>query len=200
MASWWRQSERPGMRIVSSHSESTNTRADEVVGARACRCPRSTSAARFQLVGIYIATSALRLSRVCVEESLLYAARREAFGKPLGELQSVRMHLANMALHVEMLQALLEAVVWQMKVLPRAEANALGDVIALLKAQASRCYEACARSTTMVLGGNALYADGVGARVEPAVAQVKAQQIPAGAEDVMMDYAGRVMLKKLAKL
>jgi len=37
--------------------------------------------------------------------------------------------------------------------------------------------------------------DGVGRKIEASVSQVKGYQIPAGAEDVMDDYAGRVVFK-----
>ena len=46
----------------------------------------------------------------------------------------------------------------------------------------------------MVFGGNALYA-GVGKRIESAVQAVKAYQIPAGAENVLDDFAGRTIFK-----
>ncbi len=81
------------------------------------------------------------------------------------------------------------------------EANTkLGDVLGLVKVQASKVYEYCARETTMIFGGNALYMDGVGRKIEPAVAQVKAYQIPAGAEDVMDDFAGRAAFKRAIAL
>jgi hypothetical protein len=62
--------------------------------------------------------------------------------------------------------------------MPHEEASQkLGDIIALLKAEGSKVYEHCARETTMVFGGNALYAGGVGDKIEPAVSQVKGYQV-----------------------
>ena len=63
----------------------------------------------------------------------------------------------------------------------------------------SQVYELCARETTQIFGGNALYIGGVGSRIEAAVMQVKAYQIPAGAEDVMDDYAARTAFKLARK-
>ena len=84
------------------------------------------------------------------------------------------------------------------------EANMkIGDVMCLLKVQGSKVYEYCARESTMVFGGNALLSSGPGALIEPAVCQVKAYQIPAGAEDVMDDFGARTAIKlakKFAKL
>jgi len=61
-------------------------------------------------------------------------------------------------------------------------------------------YEYCAREATMIFGGNALYTNGVGRKIECAVAQVKGYQIPAGAEDVMDDFAARTALKRAIKI
>jgi alkylation response protein AidB-like acyl-CoA dehydrogenase/predicted heme/steroid binding protein len=147
----------------------------------------------------YISTLMNRLSRVCLEECIKYAVRRKAFGKPLSELQSIRMKIAAMTRMIESQQAWLEYITYQLCTMGHAEANEkIGDVISLLKAQGSKVYEHCARESTMIFGGNALYMGGVGRKVEVAVAQVKGYQIPAGAEDVMDDFAGRVAFKRLA--
>ena len=71
----------------------------------------------------------------------------------------------------------------------------LGDVISLLKAEVSKVYELCARETTHIFGGNALYVDGVGKKIESSVMQVKGYAIPAGAEDIMDDYGARAAFK-----
>jgi alkylation response protein AidB-like acyl-CoA dehydrogenase len=147
----------------------------------------------------YISTIINRLSRICLEESIKYASRRKAFGKPLNELQSVRMKIASMSRMIESQQAWLEYITYQMCTMSHAEANQkIGDVICLLKAQASKVYEHCAREATMIFGGNALYMNGVGKKIEVSVNQVKGFQIPAGAEDVMDDYAARVVFRKLS--
>jgi len=144
----------------------------------------------------YIATILARMSRVCIEESIKYALHRKAFGKRLSEIQNIRMKVAGMARQVEAFQTWLEFVTYQMCTMSHEEANAkIGDVISLLKAQGSKVYEYCARETTMIFGGNALYTNGSGRKIEPAVGQVKGYQIPAGAEDVMDDFASRVAFK-----
>lgn len=152
----------------------------------------------------YLVTACARLSRVCLEESIKYALVRETFGRPLAEHQAVRMKLASMMRAVEQLQTWLEFVVYQMCTMDHEEANLkIGDVMCLLKSQSSKVYEHCARETTQIFGGNALYIGGKGSKIEGAVMQVKAYQIPGGAEDVMDDYAARAALKmarRMAKL
>jgi len=152
----------------------------------------------------YIACCTTRLARVCLEESTKYALKRKTFGKILAQHQSIRMKLAAMTRQVEQLQTWLEFITYQLCTMSHQDANRqVGDVISLVKAQASKVYEFCARETTMIFGGSALHMDGIGKKIEPAVGQVKAYQIPAGAEDVMDDFAARVAIKRgqlMAKL
>jgi len=99
----------------------------------------------------YIVAVICRLARVCLEESIKYALKRKAFEKPLAETQAIRLKVAAMSRQVESLQAWLDFVTYQMCTMSHAEASMkLGDVISLLKSQASRVYEFCARETTMV--------------------------------------------------
>jgi len=146
---------------------------------------------------MYISAIMARLSRICLEESIRYALKRQVFSKRLADLQSIRMKIAAMARNIEQYQAWLDFVVYQLCTMNHQDANEkVGDVISLLKAQGSKVYEFCARETTMIFGGNALYGKGVGQKIEPAVNQVKGYQIPAGAEDVMDDYAARAAFRR----
>jgi alkylation response protein AidB-like acyl-CoA dehydrogenase len=71
----------------------------------------------------YVSVCALRLSRVCVQESIKWALKREAFGAPLARLQSIRMKLAVMGRQCELLQAWLEQLAYQMSTMEHAEAQ-----------------------------------------------------------------------------
>jgi len=149
----------------------------------------------------YVTAIVARMSRVCIEECVRYALVRTAFGKTLSEIQTIRMKIAAMVRQVESLQSWLENITYQLCTMSHEEANMkLGDVISLIKAHSSKVYEYCARESTQIFGGNALYYDGVGKKIEPAVGQVKGYQIPAGAEDVMDDFAARVAFKTAAKI
>jgi alkylation response protein AidB-like acyl-CoA dehydrogenase/predicted heme/steroid binding protein len=147
----------------------------------------------------YITVVTARMARICLEESIKFASRRRTFGKALHEHQVIRMKIAAMARSVEQLQTWLEFMTYQMCTMSHAEANAkLGDVICLVKAQASKSMELCARETTHVFGGNALHKDSVGRKIEMMVAFVKGYAIPAGAEDVMDDFAARSVFRLAA--
>ena len=53
---------------------------------------------------IGICVQATRLARVCLEESMKYAFKRETFGKPLIEHPVIRLKLAHMSRQVEATQ------------------------------------------------------------------------------------------------
>lgn len=53
---------------------------------------------------------------MCIEESIKYARQRNTFGLRLMDHQVIRHKIADMAMRVEALQALLELIAYQMKV------------------------------------------------------------------------------------
>eukprot|EP00050_Salpingoeca_kvevrii_P002050 m.186207 g.186207 ORF g.186207 m.186207 type:complete len:520 (+) comp10525_c0_seq6:1514-3073(+) len=144
----------------------------------------------------YIATVCNRMARVCLEESIRYALKRKTFGKVLAEHQAIRLKIAAMARQVESMQAWLELMTYQLCSMSHEEANLkIGDAICLLKAHCSKVYAFCAKEATNIFGGAATSMRGLGWKIEPSVAQVKGYQIPAGAEDIMDDYAARAAFK-----
>jgi butyryl-CoA dehydrogenase len=50
---------------------------------------------------IGIAAQAVGIARACLEDSLAYAKQRQAFGKPIAELQAIQWMLADMATEVD---------------------------------------------------------------------------------------------------
>ena len=137
-----------------------------------------------------------RLARCCLEEAIVHATRRETFGKKLHQHQAVRMKVAEMSRHVEALQAWLELVAYQMNTMASEEAmTKLGDTLCLLKVQASRTFELCARQSVHIFGGYGLQSTGPGAKVEALSKQVHGLAIPGGAEDILDDFAARAAFK-----
>lgn len=144
-----------------------------------------------------VSSCALRLARICLDESVRYASRRYAFNKPLTEQQAIRMQLVQTYARLSQMSAWLESTYYKMTTMTVPEANAkLGDVIALIKAEAGQAYSEAAQMTTHVFGGNALWQDGPGRLIEHAVMTAKGYQIPAGAVMVMHDYAARQMVRR----
>ncbi|KAK0535599.1 hypothetical protein OC834_001464 [Tilletia horrida] len=145
---------------------------------------------------ITIVFTALRFARVCIEDAIVHTKRRKAFGKPLIEQPVVRHKLAHMARRVEALQAWTEQVVYQQNNLSTAESNLLtGGTTGALKAHAGIVLEQVCRDASQLLGGMGITKGGAGERVERIWREVKALQIPGGAEDVLLDLSVRQALK-----
>lgn len=77
---------------------------------------------------------AVRFARVCLEESVLYAAKRRTFGKALIQHPVIRWKVAEMARQVEATHAYLEQITLQMNRMDESEGMVrLGGDTALLK-------------------------------------------------------------------
>lgn len=106
-----------------------------------------------------------RFARVCLEESWRYATRRKTFGKRLIDHPVIRWKLAEMARQVESTHAMLEHITHQMDEMSHAEANqTLGGTTALIKVQATKTFEYCAREAAQIMGGNSYIRGGQGER------------------------------------
>lgn len=140
-----------------------------------------------------MAVEANRFARVCLEESILYAMKRRTFGKPLIKHQVIRHKLAEMASRVEATHNWLENLTYQMKTMDHQRANMqLGGQCALIKAQASRNLEFCAREAQQVFGGLGYTRGGQGEKVERLAREVRAYAVPAGSEEIMLDLAVKI--------
>jgi len=142
---------------------------------------------------------ATRFSRVCLEESIKYAHKRKTFGKRLIDHPVIREKIANMARQVEATQSWLELVTHQMCTMtPAEQRERLGGPIALMKAQATKTFEYCAREAAQIFGGLAYTRGGQGAKVERLYREVRAYAIPAGSEEIMLDLGVRQAMKRAA--
>jgi len=65
----------------------------------------------------------------------------------------------------------------------------LGGHIALLKVQASKSAEFCAREALQVFGGAGYTRNGQGEKVERIYREVRAYAIPGGSEEIMLNLA-----------
>ena len=143
-----------------------------------------------------VTVQCVRLARVCVEESLTWASKRRTFGKKLHEHPVIRAKIGEMARQVEATQAQLELVTYQMSRMGYQEqVQKLGGTLALLKAQATRTFEFCAREAVQIFGGSGYTRTGQGQRVERLYREVRAYAIPAGSEEIMIDLGVRSAIK-----
>ena len=63
--------------------------------------------------------------------------------------------------------------------------------IALVKVQATKVYEFCARESSQILGGNSFIRGGHGERVERLYREVRVNAIGGGSEEILLDLAMR---------
>lgn len=134
-----------------------------------------------------------RMSRLCFEHSLKEAITRRTFGKRLVEHQVIRAKLAEMARGIESLQAFVENVAYQFST--GVKDHQLGAQCALLKVQASKTFELCAREAVQTFGGSGIVKEGRGAFVERLYREVRGVAIPGGSEEILLDLAIREVIK-----
>jgi len=141
-----------------------------------------------------IAVSACRYSRLCYEDAFKYALKRKTFGKRLIDHQIIRYKLSEMARQIETLQDSCERLAYQFtRGVPDGE---LGGMAALIKVQASKTFEYCAREASQIFGGNSIVKEGQGKRVERLYREVRQQAIPGGSEEILLDFTMRQAAKK----
>jgi len=132
-----------------------------------------------------MAAQAIAFARVCIEDAAAWAMQRETFGKPLIKHQAIRHKFAEMVRHVHASTALLDNCAWRVRngATPVAE-------LSLLKVQATRTMEFCAREAMQILGGAGFMR---GCRVERIYREVRVMAIGGGSEEIMLDLAARQM-------
>jgi alkylation response protein AidB-like acyl-CoA dehydrogenase len=136
-----------------------------------------------------ISAATCREARVCYEEAFKYALQRKTFGKRLIDHQVIRLKLAEMARQIEALYDMLERIAYQYsKGMPD---HKLGGQCAMLKVNASRTFEFCAREASQIFGGSALVKEGQGAVVERLYRAVRLSAIPGGSEEILLDFTMR---------
>lgn len=130
-----------------------------------------------------MAQAAAAYARICYEDALDWARSRETFGKPLVTNQAIRHKLADMLRQIEATQAWIDLCAWQV-----INGKAFPGDFALLKVQATRTMEFCAREACQILGGASFVR---GSRVERIYREVRVMAIGGGSEEIMFDLASR---------
>jgi len=145
-----------------------------------------------------IAASSSRMARLSYELAIKHALSRETFGKKLIFHQLIRFKLAEMARMIESLHDNLERVAFQYSSgIPDFQ---LGGQCALLKVQASKTLEYCAREASQIFGGSSIVKEGKGKLVERMYREVRGQAIPGGSEEILLDFAIRQAASKAQQL
>ena len=126
-------------------------------------------------------------SQICIDESLAWARERMTFGKPLIQNQVIRHKLSEMSRMVNATKAYMELLTWKVMNGEQPTAD-----LSLLKVQASKTMEFCAREAMQILGGAGyLRANSGPGKVERIYREVRVNAIGGGSEERMLDLAAR---------
>ena len=126
-------------------------------------------------------------SQICIDEAVAWAKDRKTFGKFLIENQVIKHKLAEMSRMVNATKAYMELLTWKVMNGEQPIAD-----LALLKVQASKTMEYCAREAMQILGGAGyLKANSGPGKVERIYREVRVNAIGGGSEEIMLDLASR---------
>jgi acyl-CoA dehydrogenase len=139
--------------------------------------------ANFNGERIGMGTNCVAHARVCFEDALAWARLRETFGRRLADHQVIRHKFAEMARHIAATQAYLDQCVERV----HNGETPIAD-LSLLKVQATRTLEFCAREASQIIGGASYMR---GERVERIYREVRVNAIGGGSEEIMLDLAAR---------
>lgn len=148
---------------------------------------------------IGIAIQATRFSRMCLQLSIERCEKRKAFGKALITMPVVRHKLADMARQISASQAYIESIVYRVIAFEKlgvplfAAIDKVGAEAMLCKVHAAKLFEHCAREAAHLHGGDSYVK---GNRIENLYRHVLSLSIPGGSEDVMIDAAAKLSLKR----
>ena len=126
-------------------------------------------------------------SQICIDEAVAWAKDRKTFGKSLIENQVIKHKLAEMSRMVNATKAYMELLTWKVMNGEQPIAD-----LALLKVQASKTMEYCAREAMQILGGAGyLKANSGPGKVERIYREGRVNAIGGGSEEIMLDLASR---------
>ncbi|KAH7265702.1 uncharacterized protein BKA55DRAFT_686170 [Fusarium redolens] len=145
---------------------------------------------------LWVGITALRLSRVALEDSYRYALRRETFGKKLFENQAIRLKFSRMSGLIESVHHLMEDLVRHSALVSALE---FSPWAALLKMQAAHNLETISREAQQIFGGLSYSRVGAGGRVEQISRDVRVLVVSGGSEEILQDMIAKQQ-KKLARL
>ncbi|WEW57687.1 hypothetical protein PRK78_003154 [Emydomyces testavorans] len=148
-----------------------------------------------------MASSCIRLSRVCVEDAFNYAVTRKTFGQPLINNQVIRAKFSKFGELIEPCQAFLEQLAYTIQLNERTGKEIdVGGMTALLKVMSTRCLEKVCREAQQVLGGAGYNKAGKGARIEAISRDVRVFVVGGGSEEILRDLAVRQEMKFMSEV
>jgi len=172
---WWMSD------TASIHFDNVEVPTDNLIGQE--NAGFAGIVANFNMERLSMAAQALAFARVCIEDAAVWAKDRQTFGKPLSKHQVIRHKFSDMVRRVNASTPYLDHCCWRVM---NGE-SPIAD-LSLLKVQATRTMEFCAREAMQILGGAGFMR---GCRVERIYREVRVMAIGGGSEEIMNDLAAR---------
>ncbi|KAK7419596.1 hypothetical protein QQX98_003187 [Neonectria punicea] len=139
---------------------------------------------------LWLACTALRLGRICVEDAFNHALKRETFNKKLIENQVIRAKFSAVGRRLDAGYALMENLVYVSEATTKNGGDAyLSGQFANLKVFSGQTLELANREAQQVMGGIGYSKKGRGARVEQISRDVRVLVIGGGSEEILADLA-----------
>ena len=135
-----------------------------------------------------VGAAALGFARRALDEALARVRGRQMFGAPMGGLQMVQGHLADMALEVDAAALLVYRAAWTRD----TGASRITREAAMAKLQATEAAQRVVDAAVQLHGGDGVR---VGGRVESLYREVRALRIYEGASDVQRLVIARQVLE-----
>ena len=141
-----------------------------------------------------LATGALSLSRVCLEDAYMHALTRETFGEKLMSHQIIRSKIGLMSTGIAAMHAWLESLIFSLKKSPKD--SSLPQALSLAKVQGAQLLEFCVREAQQIFGGAGYQrGSGKGSRVEQISRDARVNVVGGGSEEILIDLAVRMGVK-----
>ena len=134
-----------------------------------------------------LAVQSNRYSRICLKDAINYAKERETFGKKLIKHQIIRHKIVEMIRKIETTHTLLENIAYSMN--NNVSSKEMAGICAIVKVQATKTMEFCAREAVQIFGGRGYLRSGRAKRVERLYREVRVNAIGGGSEEILMDLA-----------
>jgi acyl-CoA dehydrogenase len=140
-------------------------------------------AQQFNIERVSGIAATLAMSRVALAEAIAWTRERQAFGQRVIDHQAVRHKLVDLVGRVHGAYAWLDHCVWRLR-----RGDAIAAEIAMLKVEATRILERCARDAMHLLGQRAWSGP---SRVERIYKEARIFAIGGGTEEVLGDQAAK---------
>lgn len=136
---------------------------------------------------IPVGAGSVGIARRALDESLAYAAEREAFGRPIGKFQAIQFKLADMGIGVETARLAVRHAAW---LVDRGEPHAAAAAIA--KTYASDIAFSAANEAIQIHGGYGYVNE---YPVEKLLRDVKLNQIYEGTNEILRVVIARELTR-----